>query len=85
MVTTHSPFFVNGLRANEVWALYRDQTGFTRACRADRMKGVREFMDEGAKLGELWMEGHFSVGDPQTASGGQKPRPSGEGESRGKE
>jgi predicted ATPase len=25
MVTTHSPFFVNGLRPPEVWVLYRDE------------------------------------------------------------
>ena len=29
MITTHSPYFVNGLHAEEVWALYRDEQGFT--------------------------------------------------------
>ena len=37
------------------------------------MKGVAEFMEAGGKLGHLWMEGFFEVGDPLTASGGPKP------------
>lgn len=64
MVTTHSPFFVNGLRANELWVLYRDEKGYANARRASEMRGIKEFMDTGAKLGHLWMEGHFEVGDP---------------------
>jgi len=28
------------------------------------MQGIRAFLDQGANLGELWMEGHFDVGDP---------------------
>jgi predicted ATPase len=69
MITTHSPFFANGLRADELWILYRDDKGFTRAQRASDIKGVKEFMEEGAQLGQLWMEGHFRVGDPLTNSG----------------
>lgn len=34
LITTHSPFFVNGLRADELWVLYRDDKGFTQARRA---------------------------------------------------
>ncbi|MHC4789683.1 MAG: AAA family ATPase, partial [Planctomycetota bacterium] len=34
MVTTHSPFFVNGLRPEELWVLYRDDRGFTQAKQA---------------------------------------------------
>jgi len=70
MVTTHSPFFVNGLRGKELWVLYRDDRGYTQARRASDMPGVNEFMMEGALLGHLWVEGHFDVGDPLTASGG---------------
>lgn len=72
MVTTHSPFFVNGLRAEELWVLYRDEQGFTCARRADQMQGVSSFLETGAKLGHLWIEGHFEVGDPLIASGGPK-------------
>ncbi len=72
MVTTHSPFFVNGLRPKELWVLYRDENGFTNAkCAAD-MKGVNEFISEGALLGNLWIEGHFEVGDPLVNEGSYK-------------
>jgi predicted ATPase len=64
LVTTHSPYFVNGLRPNELWVLYRGDDGFARARRASQMDKVRSFMDEGAQLGDLWMEGYFDVGDP---------------------
>jgi predicted ATPase len=64
MVTTHSPFFVNGLLPEEVWVLYRDEMGYTQAKRAADMDGIKEFMDEGAKLGYLWVEGFFEIGDP---------------------
>jgi predicted ATPase len=63
-VSTHSPFFVNGVRAKELWALERGGDGYTKAVRADRMPKVEEFMDNGAQLGALWMEGHLSAGDP---------------------
>ena len=72
MVTTHSPFFVNALRPEEVWVLYRNEKGYTEGRRAADMKGIQEFMDAGAKLGQLWMEGFFEVGDPLTASGGSR-------------
>jgi predicted ATPase len=70
LVTTHSPFFVNGLQAKELWALYRDEQGYTRASRAAGMRGVREMMEEGAQLGQLWMEGYLAAGDPFTRTGG---------------
>ena len=72
LVTTHSPLFVNPLRAEETWVLYRSENGFTRARRASEMRGIKEFMAEGAQLGQLWMEGHFEVGDPLTRSGAEK-------------
>jgi predicted ATPase len=69
MVTTHSPFFVNGLRPKEVWTLYRDDRGYTHTRRAAEVPGVIEFVREGALLGNLWVEGHLGAGDPLTASG----------------
>lgn len=72
LVTTHSPFFVNGLRPEELWVLYRDENGYTQARRASDMKGILAFMEAGAKLGHLWMEGHFEVGDPLVNDGGEK-------------
>jgi len=72
MVTTHSPFFVNGLRPEELWVLYRDEQGFTQARRASDMLGIKEFIAEGALLGQLWMEGYFEAGDPLTNNGGPR-------------
>jgi len=74
MVTTHSPYFVNGLRPAELWVLYRESDGYTRARRAKDMPSVVAMVEAGANLGDLWMEGHFDVGDPLTNAGGPKPR-----------
>jgi predicted ATPase len=69
LVTTHSPFYVNGLRPDEVWVLYRDKEGFTQARNVAHIPGVPEFIKEGALLGNLWAEGYFGLGDPLTKSG----------------
>lgn len=63
-VTTHSPFFVNGLNLEEVWVIYRDIDGFSKLKQCSNMPRIKEFMKQGALLGHLWMEGHFDVGDP---------------------
>ena len=70
MVTTHSPFFVNGLRPEELWILYRDEQGYTKAKRASDMAGIPTFVGHGAKLGDLWMESQFEFGDPLRNQGG---------------
>jgi len=72
LVTTHSPYFVNGLKPKELWVLYRDEKGFTQARCAFTMKGIQEFYENGSLLGYLWAEGYFAVGDPLTNSGGPK-------------
>ena len=69
LVTTHSPFFLDGLRPEEVRVLWRDDAGHTQTRRAADLSGVQDFMDEGASLGDLWMEGQFGVGDPLVAHG----------------
>jgi hypothetical protein len=60
------------LRPDELWVLFRNEKGFTQARKAEDMKGIREFMDQGAKLGNLWMEGYFDAGDPLTNAGDMK-------------
>jgi predicted ATPase len=70
LVSSHSPFFVNGLKAEEVWVLHRDERGHTRATRTSEIPGIREHMSEGAQLGDLWLESHFGVGDPLRRAGG---------------
>ncbi len=63
-VSTHSPFFVDALRPEELWALERGGDGYTTATRASEMRGVDAFVSEGATLGALWTEGQLSAGDP---------------------
>lgn len=72
MVTTHSPYFVDGVRPEELRVLYRTVDGFTRCVRASDMRGVQKFMEAGATLGNLWMEGYFDVGDPLINAGDEK-------------
>lgn len=73
-VSTHSPFFVNALRPNELWAFERDTDGYTRATKASDMPHIPDFMKDGAQLGALWMEGHLSAGDPLRKSSEQVVR-----------
>lgn len=73
MVTSHSPFFVNELRPEEVWVLYRDERGYTQACNIAGMERAMAMYKEGGKLGSLWMEGFFDVGDPLQHEGGPAP------------
>lgn len=73
MITTHSPLFLNALRSNEAWVLYRTAEGFTQARRVSEIGKIKEFMAEGALLGQLWMAGHFEVGDPLHNAGAETP------------
>ena len=68
-MTTHSPYFLDALHPDEVRVLWRDEDGYTRCHALDEDKKVKAFMDCGAQLGDLWMEGHFGVGDPLTRGG----------------
>lgn len=74
LVTTHSPFFLNALRPEEVRVLYRDEQGYAQTVRAADIPGIPEFMAAGGALGHLWMEGHLGVGDPFVNAGIPLPR-----------
>jgi len=69
LVTSHSPFFLNAMKPDEVRVLYRDDSGYTKVVQASKIPGVTAFMNAGALLGELWVEGHFGVGDPLLRGG----------------
>lgn len=69
IVTTHSPFFLNGVRPQEVRVIYRDLQGYSQVARAADVKGVPEFVEAGAAMGHLWLEGHLGVGDPLVNTG----------------
>ena len=73
LVTTHSPYFLNALRPEEVRILWRDEHGYTQTGRVADLRGVHEFVDEGAQLGSLWTEGYFRVGDPLVRHGRPTP------------
>ena len=69
LVTTHSPFFLNALKQEEVRVLWRDEQGYTQCSALQENSRIKHFVDAGAGLGDLWMEGYFGVGDPLTAGG----------------
>ena len=73
LITTHSPFFLDALRPREVRVLWRDAAGYTRVQRVSDHAGVIAFVEEGALLGDLWMEGHFGAGDPLVNHGAPTP------------
>ncbi|TAD86596.1 MAG: ATPase [Alphaproteobacteria bacterium] len=64
IATTHSPFFIKRLSPAEVRVLHRDADGYTKATRVAKLPGITGLIEEGADLGQLWLEGHFGVGDP---------------------
>ena len=71
LVATHSPFFLNALKPEQANVLWRDQKGHTRARRVADIDHIPDFMESGALLGDLWMEGYFNVGDPLTGHGAE--------------
>jgi predicted ATP-binding protein involved in virulence len=74
LVTTHSPFFLNSAHPEEVRILYRDEQGYTQTMRAVDVRGVKEFVREGASMGHLWLEGRFGAGDPLVNAGAPQQR-----------
>ena len=58
-VTTHSPFFVNALSPDQVWVLEKDVDGFSTAKQAASYDFVKELVDEGASMGDLWYSKYF--------------------------
>lgn len=69
LVTTHSPFFINTLKPEEVRALYRDDQGYTQVVCAAEIQGIPEFVAAGASIGHLWLEGRLGVADPLVNAG----------------
>jgi len=69
LITTHSPFILDALQPEQVRVLHRGDDGFTRATRASDIVGIKEFLAEGATLGQVWLEGRFGVGDPLVRGG----------------
>lgn len=74
IATTHSPFFLDAIKPEEVRVLYRDERGYTQIVPAGELQGVRAFIESGATMGHLWMEGHLGVGDPLVRAGAPAKR-----------
>lgn len=53
-VTTHSPFFVNALKPDEVWVLEKRENGFSSVKRASEYDHVKALTESGVELGDLW-------------------------------
>jgi predicted ATPase len=66
LLTTHSPYFVDGLRPEQVWVVSKDKMGRASATRCADMPHVKEMTAEGLPLGSLWYSKHFD------ANGGAK-------------
>ena len=58
-VTTHSPFFVNALSAEDVWVLEKNENGFSSIKRAAEYEFVKEMVAENVTLGDLWYSQYF--------------------------
>jgi len=64
LVSSHSPYLVNALKPNEIWWLQRKADGYAQAKSAAQVRGVPEFVEEGLRLGDLWVAGHLEGGNP---------------------
>lgn len=64
LVTTHSPFFLDALEPEQVWAMTRDEHGYTIAKRLSEMKDLGPLLEAGASLGQLWTENYLEFGNP---------------------
>ncbi|HKH49769.1 MAG TPA: AAA family ATPase [Thermoanaerobaculia bacterium] len=58
-ITTHSPYFVDALRPEQVWLMEKDKEGRTQIRRTADIAIVKAMIDEGIPLGSLWYSNHF--------------------------
>lgn len=59
LVTTHSPYFVDALKPEQVWLLEKSDQGFTNATRTADIQTIKALRDEGIPLGSLWYSNHL--------------------------
>ena len=59
LITTHSPYFVDALKPDQVWLLEKDDLGHTKARRTLDISGIRELQEQELPLGSLWYSNHF--------------------------
>jgi predicted ATPase len=59
-VTTHQPYFVDALSADEVWILTKVD-GYSTMQRASELPIVRNLLEEGLPLGGLWYSDYLDA------------------------
>ncbi len=59
LVTTHSPYFVDALKPEQVWLMEKGKDGFSKVTRTADMPTISELAKEGIPLGSLWYSQHF--------------------------
>jgi len=60
-ITTHQPYFVDGLSPEETWLLEKGSDGFFNIQRASDNKIVKAMVDEGLPLGGLWYSDYMDA------------------------
>lgn len=60
-VTTHQPYFVDALEADEVWILEKGEDGFANIHRASENEVVKNMVAEGLPLGGLWYSDYLDM------------------------
>lgn len=60
-ITTHQPYFVDSLEADEVWILEKDSDGFAKIRRASDIQIVKNMVEEGLPLGGLWYSDYLEA------------------------
>ncbi len=63
-VTTHSPYFVDAMKPEEVWTIDKNAQGASEFRSAARDEVVAQMFKQGLPLGSLWFSGHFQHGNP---------------------
>jgi predicted ATPase len=63
LVTTHSPYFVDAFKPDQVWVMDKAKEGHVKVRRAADFKAVKAMEGEGLTLGSLWYSEHLR-GEP---------------------
>lgn len=60
-ITTHQPYFVDGLNPNEVWILEKEDSGFSTIHRASNNLTVTSLVEQELPLGGLWYSDYLDA------------------------
>ena len=59
MLTTHSPYFVDALKPEQVWLMQKNNDGQSIVIRTADIPTIKQMEQEGIPLGSLWYSNHF--------------------------